>query len=253
MKHIKFRSVIAILLVLSTASVVAVLFLYKNSTTTAPANLPSPTLYREIEQAQPIKQQDSAIQKPKNTEINLAVPFTSQAPHKKWDEPYKEFCEEASVLMTYHYIAGKDIPNADYADTELLKIKDFEEKTFGFWADTDAEHTARILREYYQINDVEVLKNPTAEDIKSALNQKRLVLVPAAGQLLENPHFRQPGPPYHMIVIKGYTKENQFITNDPGTQFGKDYLYPIDRIMNAMHDWSDGNVLEGEKIIIIVG
>ena len=37
-------------------------------------------------------------------EINLDVPFTSQAPHLNWDQPYQDFCEEASVLMAVQYL-----------------------------------------------------------------------------------------------------------------------------------------------------
>ena len=32
-------------------------------------------------------------------EINLDIPFTSQAPSLNWDQPYQDFCEEASILM----------------------------------------------------------------------------------------------------------------------------------------------------------
>src|SRR5690348_1742961 len=61
-------------------------------------------------------------------EVNLAVPFTVQAPHANWSEPYGELCEEASVLMAISYIRHQTIPNPDAADQALLAIKAFEEK-----------------------------------------------------------------------------------------------------------------------------
>src|SRR3990167_747254 len=49
-------------------------------------------------------------------EVNLDIPFTSQAPHLNWDQPYQDFCEEASILMAVQYVHGEPIPNTDFAD-----------------------------------------------------------------------------------------------------------------------------------------
>jgi hypothetical protein len=186
-------------------------------------------------------------------EINLAVPFTSQAPHKNWELPYQEFCEEASVLMAAHYMQGKNIPNPEYADAELLKIKAWEEARFGDYKDTTAEQTADILKDYYGIQEVLVNYNPNISMIKEAVAKGKLVIIPAAGQQLPNPNFRSPGPLYHMLVIKGYTKAGRIITNDPGTRLGADFLYDPDPLMNAIHDWNGGDVENGDKVVIIVG
>src|SRR3989344_5658872 len=93
-------------------------------------------------------------------EANLAVPFTPQAPDANWDDPYGEFCEEASALMAVSYLQNKDIPNAASANTALLAIQDFEEKRFGYYKDTDAEETAIILREHFSYSNVELKQNP---------------------------------------------------------------------------------------------
>ena len=186
-------------------------------------------------------------------QINLAVPFTSQAPHKNWDTPYKEFCEEASALMAASFIKGADIPNADFANIELLKIKAFEERRFGYYEDTTAIETAIILREYFSVPRVDVRYDPDAADIKKALAEGKAVIVPAAGRELPNPYFRRPGPLYHMLVIKGYTKDGRFITNDPGTRRGADFLYDPDALLGAVHDWNGGNVEEGRRVMIVVG
>ncbi len=187
-------------------------------------------------------------------EINLAVPFTPQAPHANWELPYNEFCEEASVLMAASYLQDADITSAEAADQKMLAIKAFEEKRFGHYEDTTVAETAIILREYYNITKVELHDNPTVTDIKQALAARKLVIVPAAGQQLHNPYFRAPGPLYHMLVIKGYTADGQFIVNDPGTRRGADYVYEESVVMNAMHNWrKDGQVEQGNKVVIIVG
>ena len=186
-------------------------------------------------------------------EINLAVPFTVQAPYANWEDPYGDFCEEASVLMAASYINDWDIPNADLADKKLHEIKDFEIKRFGYHKDTTVEETASILREFYKIEKVKIIYDPTSADIKKALSEKRVIIIPAAGRQLENPYFRQPGPLYHMLVIKGYTKEGNFITNDPGTKRGADFIYKPEIILNAIHDWNGGDVENGQKVMIVVG
>ena len=186
-------------------------------------------------------------------EINLAVPFTVQAPHANWEYPYGDFCEEASVLMAASYIKGLAIPNPDFADQKLHEIKDFELQRFGYHKDTTAEETAVILKEFYKINGVKVVYDPAVADIKSALNEKKVIIIPAAGRKLGNPYFRQPGPFYHMLVIKGYTKEGNFVTNDPGTRRGADFIYDPGVLMNAIHDWNGGDVDQGRKVMIVVG
>jgi hypothetical protein len=74
-----------------------------------------------------------------------------------------------------------------------------------------------------------------------------------AGRQLGNPNYKQPGPLYHMLVIKGYKKNGDFITNDSGTRKGADYIYQADVIMQAMHDWNGGKVKTGKKVMLIVG
>lgn len=185
--------------------------------------------------------------------INLAVPFTVQAPYANWDEVHQEFCEEASILMAVSYIKGWDIPSSEIADQKMFEIKTFEEQYFGYYKDTTVEETATILKEFYGIGDVKVVYDPTVKDIKEALSENKAVIVPAAGRQLGNPYFRRPGPLYHMLVIKGYTKEGNFITNDPGTRRGADFIYSPNVLMNAIHDWNGGNVDFGRKVMIVVG
>ncbi|MFA5961255.1 MAG: C39 family peptidase [Parcubacteria group bacterium] len=186
-------------------------------------------------------------------EVNLKIPFTSQAPNQNWSAPYQEFCEEASTLMVASYINNQPINGPADADKKMLAIMDFEMKKFGYYQDTTADETATILREYFNLPKVEVVSDPTIEQIKTALAEGKAVIMPEAGRQLGNPNFQTPGPLYHMLVIKGYRKNGDFITNDPGTRKGADYIYKASTIMNANHDWNGGNVDTGRKVMIIVG
>jgi len=186
--------------------------------------------------------------------VNLAIPFVPQAPHQIWDADHEEFCEEASTLMVSSYLRGDmSVKNPDVADAALQGIKSYEMTTFGHFEDTNAAETARILRDYFHISAVQIVADPTVEQIKNWLSHNKAVIVPAAGRQLGNPNFKSPGPLYHMLVIKGYTANAQFITNDPGTRKGADYIYDQSVIMNAMHDWNGGDVESGRKVVIVVG
>lgn len=181
--------------------------------------------------------------------INLAIPFTSQAPRANWNLPYQEACEEASSLMSARFLQGRSITGPDDADSAILQLVEHG-SAMGYPIDTTAEQTAAILEDFYDL-DAELVYNFTWDDVKNALALGYPVLMPAAGRQLGNPNFTQPGPLYHMLVIKGYTP-NIIITNDPGTRNGAGYQYSYDTLYNAAHDWNGGDVANGQKVIIIV-
>jgi hypothetical protein len=186
--------------------------------------------------------------------VNLAVPFTSQAPHGVWAMPYKEACEEASLYMAHQYFAGSLVGtiDADVADRDLVEMVAFETDLFGYFEDTTVEQTALIAEMLYGYQ-TEILENPTADQLKEQLAAGRPVIVPAAGRMLGNPYFTAPGPLYHMLILRGYTASNQFITNDPGTKRGESYVYSVDTIMDAMHDWNNGDeITDGAKRVLVV-
>lgn len=186
-------------------------------------------------------------------EINLAVPFTPQAPYAVWDEFHNDACEEASALMLARFWQNKPIAGPADVEAELQNIKTFEEKTFGFNQDTTAAETAKILTDYHQLTGVTVVYDFTLEDLKREILSGRPVIIPAAGRELHNPFYKQPGPVYHMLVIKGVTVDGKFITNDPGTKRGADFVYGQDTLYNAINDWdSDMHSLSGRKAMIIV-
>jgi hypothetical protein len=186
-------------------------------------------------------------------EINLAVPFTTQAPKSVWDADHEEFCEEAAVLMAEVYVNNQSIPNADFADSQLYSMKDYELQTFGYFKDTTAAETAKILTDFYHVKNVQLVNNPTLDQIKQTLASGKVIIEPAAGRMLGNPNFTGAGPLYHNILLKGYTKDGKIITNDPGTRKGANYIYSSQTILDAMHDWNGGDVDHGAKVIIVVG
>lgn len=214
--------------------------------------IPNEPEKQNVSEPKPAEKQETTpaiVQLPQT--VNLNVPFTSQAPSGNWDLPFKEACEEASILMMDKFYKGQSFANASETEDEIKNIVDFEEQKLNFHLDTDAQETAQVLNNYFGYQNVRVVDNITVNDIKKELAQGRPVIVPAAGRMLGNPYYRQPGPLYHMLVVKGYT-ETKFITNDPGTRRGKDFTYSFDTLYNAIHDWNNGNVNEGKKTMIVV-
>jgi len=192
-------------------------------------------------------------------EKNLAVPFTSQAPTANWDADHQEFCEEAASLMVGRYFSGREIANSADAEIGLQALKSWQVENLGFYFDTTAEETAMMLEDTYDV-EVELKSDPTITDIKAALAQGKLVIAPTAGRELGNPNFTGLGPIYHNLVIRGYTKDGKFITNDPGTRKGEGYVYKQSVIMDALHDWvpsgertiAANGTATGEPVILII-
>lgn len=180
--------------------------------------------------------------------VNFDVPFISQAPFGNWDPVHEETCEEASIAMADAFFDGRTF-TPQTAEDELQALIAWQKNRFGYFESTTAEETTMVLKEYYG-RRAEVRTEVTVEAIKKELAAGNLVIVPAYGRGL-NPFFKQPGPLYHMLLIKGYTA-NRFITNDPGTRRGADYPYAFDKLLSHVHDWNGGDVESGRKVMIVV-
>lgn len=186
-------------------------------------------------------------------EINIAVPFTPQAPYAVWDHLHDEACEEASLLMLDAFYKNKKSLNKEEAELAIQDLIKWENEKYGYFEDTTSEQGAEMLKQFFKLSGAKVVYDITIDDIKKELAQGRPVAVPAAGKLLKNPYFRGGGPLYHMLIIKGYTKDNRFITNDPGTRRGADFTYTMDALYNAIHDWrEDRDILQGRKAMIVI-
>jgi len=186
------------------------------------------------------------------TSFNLAIPWTPQAPNAVWDHRDQEACEEASIYMVdlYYQGIGSGLVDPDIADAAIQDLVDEQMQMFGYFESTTAEQTAELIESYYGYS-TELIIDPTVDQIKDQILAGYPVVVPMAGQVLDNPYFTPPGPEYHMLVIKGFTEEG-FITNDPGTRNGENWIYDYDHFMNSIHDWVEDDILSGKKVVIVI-
>lgn len=209
-----------------------------------------PTVPVEEEPAAPIASEPTPPQLLPES-LNLAVPFTSQAPFGKWDPLHEDACEEAALYMVLQYYAGVTAAKLDPAATDQVLIDMVETQTAaGLGPSVSLAQLADFAASYAGVT-TRIIDNPTVDDIKAEVAKGNPVIVPAAGRVLGNPFFSGEGPLYHMLVIRGYT-ETGFITNEPGTRQGEKYTYSYDVLMKAMGDWNDGNPAAGAKRVMVV-
>lgn len=189
------------------------------------------------------------------TQILLDVPFTSQAPGGIWkDRIYQNACEETSLIMAMKWIQNKKM-NLYTIRNEIKTLTKFEYKKYGAFDDRSATDTLQLVKDYFHYSKGSVRYDIHSDDIISELEKGNLVIVPVNGQKLKNSHFRRPGPLEHMLVVRGYDYErSEFITNDPGTQYGEKYRYKKDIFENSLRDYPTGNhvPIEDERTAMIV-
>jgi len=192
--------------------------------------------------------------------FNLKVPFSPQAPFANWDPLHNEACEEASMIMVAKYFKGEKL-DKEIMEAEIQKLVKWEEEK-GYSIDLTAKEVKEILDKYFGLKAY-VSKEVTTDKIKKELGLGNLIIVPLAGREIPNPYYRQPGPLYHMLIIRGYD-EDEFITNDPGTRRGEAYHYKYGDLLWAVHDWVGGvrvyndprpepEMRKGEKVMVVVG
>ena len=213
----------------------------KNSASTAPPKYNLPVTKNTVPHAEPGEPDRVAPKDAVKVAVDipgkflLNVPFIPQAPFGVWDSVHNDACEETALVMAKHWVSGH-LLNATIADKEILDAVAWEAKTWGKQYELTADRMAILAKEFFGLENVKAVSDPTIDGIKSELSQGNLVLVPVAGRLLGNPYYRQPGPIYHILVLKGYN-EQEFITNDAGTRRGEGYDYSYQTLFNAMHDW----------------
>jgi hypothetical protein len=185
-------------------------------------------------------------------EFNLAVPFSSQAPFMVWDPYHEETCEEASVLMVLEFYRGETAKTLDpqFAEDEYKVMTDLE-TSLGYGLSMTAAETVDTIQKYSDFS-ARVVENPTVDELKELLVKGYPIIVPAAGRELGNPFFTGEGPLYHMLVIRGYTKDGKFITNDPGTRHGQNYSYNTSVLMSAIGDWNNGDPAHGATRVVVI-
>ena len=184
-------------------------------------------------------------------EKRLSVPFIPQAPRQIWDALHEEACEEASMLMVRAYFDGeRGAVASSTADERILSLVDFE-TDLGYGIDVTAEEAVEIIEARWPDLDAAVVLMIGPDIVKRFVASGIPVILPVDGKTLPNPNFRNGGPVYHMLVVRGYTAD-RFITNDPGTRKGEDFLYTYDGLLNAVHDWNGGDVPNGDRVMVVV-
>ncbi len=185
--------------------------------------------------------------------LNLAIPFTAQAPTGNWDELHNEACEEASAIMANAFLTGDTdavIPSPR-VETEISDLTVWQDQNFGYHLDTTASETAQMIRDYYGLK-AQIYSNYSLQDIKDQINLRHVVILPVNGQVIGNPNYKQPGPIYHMLVVRGYTTA-ELITNDSGTRKGQNYSYAFSTLYSAGADWDHNtNTIDQTKKVMIV-
>lgn len=191
------------------------------------------------------------VQDPPPSALNIEMPFFTQAPYSNWDYPWQEACEEASALLVANLYKQMNLDKAGF-NSWLLKLVDWEMETFGAYEHTTVAQTVEMLETNFGLKTV-IHEDPSFEDFQEILAEGHLIIAPFAGQYLGNPNYKNGGPVYHMMVVKGYDREkSQVVTHDVGTRNGADYVYDWQTVEFALHDWHDGDILLGEPRIIEV-
>lgn len=185
--------------------------------------------------------------------FNLDIPFYAQAPDGNWELPWKEACEEASLILAQFYLTDTPLSKSKFKE-DILAMTKLEEQLYGTYIDTSIAQTAEVYEKFYGTAKTKIIDNPTIAQIKSELSKGHPIVAPFAGKKLGNTNFTNGGPRYHMLVIRGYD-EKYFYTNDVGTKLGENFPYSHAVIMDALHDlvpvWQ-GDIATGKKRILVL-
>jgi len=194
--------------------------------------------------------------KPDQKSFISNVPFAAQAPFGNWSDPRQQNgCEEISALMAVKWARSQSLTKEE-ARREVTGISDWLQKKYGEYRDVSAQDTVDwIFKDYFKYDKTYLMKDVSVNDIIAELARGNLVVTPVNGQILPNPNYTQPGPPQHMIVIRGYDPATrQFITNDPGTRQGELYKYDAKVLFDAIRDYPTGyheTIKQIEKNMIV--
>ncbi len=169
-------------------------------------------------------------------EVNLPIPFTTQAPNNNWDRNLD--CEETSIAMAMAFLNGQTNERMSVSDAQnaIAQLKTWEQANIGYNADTGAIETTKMAEGAFKLK-VKQINNYTEKDLKKALSKGHPVLLPINARQLGNPKYQDTGPFYHMFVVRGYNAQG-FIVNDPGTESGLGNIYTFETLKNAAADWN---------------
>jgi len=236
---------VVMILIISTVSwYICRHYFAKNQTREQPEEIiDQPKTSETAIEAVPVEEAPVAVSTiPNSAEIKMQ--FASQAPYANWDQPYQDACEEASIIIDRYYLDKLNLTK-DIMNEQILTMVEWQNQNWGGHHDLTSEKTLELARQFYGLNG-QVIYNYDVESIKEKIADGVPVLIPADGKKLNNPNFKNGGPNYHMLVIKGYDRQ-KFITNDPGTRLGEGYVYPYETILNSVKNPSG----EAKSILVL--
>lgn len=185
-----------------------------------------------------------------DTEQELDVPFTAQAPDGVWSEPWQNACEETSIYMVNSYFLDDEIAREEAAQKirEIFAVKESQ-------ITVSKDESLETIQELVAALDVpwttRIVENPTIEDLEQELETGDPIIVPVYARELDNPYYAGLGPDYHVFVLTGYDAEAQeFIVNDPGTQQGEAIRFGYEIFMEAIHDLDTERYTDGRKAVL---
>lgn len=186
---------------------------------------------------------------PTKTGRSLAIiPFYVQAPFGVWNIITDDACEEASVLMLYYWVHGLKPSLADHDRKQVEMINYQEERGYG--VSVSVQDLKTISQNFLNF-PLKLVEIDDADDLRALLDAGEPIIFPADGKKLKNPNFRDGGPVYHMLVIKGYDGDT-FITHEPGTKRGENYRYSAATLMSAMGNWTGSQVDASDRRVLLI-
>ncbi len=185
------------------------------------------------------------------------VPFVAQAPLAEWsDARQQEGCEEASVMMAMAWVNSEGEFDSAQAREQIITMSNWQKSEFGYFEDTSAHDTAtRLFNRYFNYENVRVRYDVTPTDVHAALKEGKVVVLMINGKKINHNYYVPPGPDRHAIVVHGFdATTGEFLTHDPGTQFGANHRMTATEMDYMMRDYTSGVYapIVGERTAMIV-
>jgi Peptidase_C39 like family len=172
--------------------------------------------------------------------VHLSVPYIIEIPDGTWTGPWKNACEEASMIMVDQFYQGVTTVGRQDSKALMWPLFTYQDKVWGSNADSNASRTVTIVEANLDYTAT-IKRNPTVEEIKDELRAGRPVMSFHYAKYLSNPdhRFRVNGSYFHTMIISGFDEaKRKFIVEDSGAENGLDYLYSYDTIMNTLGDFN---------------
>jgi hypothetical protein len=182
--------------------------------------------------------------------VQLAVPFTVQAPFGNWNV-HQESCEEASLLEVESFLKGdrRAMIDPSEANRDLLAMKQWQVARWGAERDLSLDRIGQLAQQYYGRNYQEL--PASVESIKSQLAMGRPVMLPVMTHGLGNPHYGAKSV-YHILVLVGFDSGGA-IANDVGIREGRGYRYTWGQVFNAVDQVTvqDPAMRQGRVMVVL--